>query len=349
MRIPYHRQKNLMQTRPAIRQRGISLIELMIGMVISLLLIAGMVSLFVANKQTYRYNEELARLQENGRFAIEFIERSLRMAGHIGCPELNAPANVVRKESIATGFDLATVDGITAYQYTKSQPGIVGTLGKTGVPGTDVISIFYGSGASTTLTGATKPGDESLVIKNNALGFKQREIVLISTCEQAETFAVSNSPASGNDVTLEHKTSGGYNAKSGLNFGYAADARIMRLNRQTFFVGESTDRKTNRQGNAFNSLYVGATEMVEGVENMAVSYGIPAAGGNDVSQYVAAAAVTDWNNVLAVKVELLLAGVDDFAVTEAQEITFNGVKATMPDRRMYTTYTTTVSLRGNID
>ena len=58
MRIPYHRQKNLMQTRPAIRQRGISLIELMIGMVISLLLIAGMVSLFVANKQTYRYNDE---------------------------------------------------------------------------------------------------------------------------------------------------------------------------------------------------------------------------------------------------------------------------------------------------
>ena len=334
----------------AVRQRGISLIELMIGMVISLLLIAGMISLFVANKQTYRYNEELARLQENGRFAIDFIERNLRMAGHIGCPELNAPANVVRKESIATGFDLNAVDAITAYQNSTSQPGVVGTMGKTAVPGSDVVSIFYGSGAAATLNGATKPGDESLVIKNNALGFKQGEIVLISTCEQAETFAISNSPASGNNVTLEHKTSGGYNTKGGLNFGYAADARLMRLNRQTFFVGPSSDRATNRQGNAFNSLYVGTTEMVEGVENIAVTYGIPAAaGGRDVNQYVPVTGVTDWNDVLAVKVELLLASVDDGAVTEKQEITFNGVTATMPDQRMYTTYTTTVSLRGNVD
>lgn len=332
------------------RQRGLSLIELMIGMVISLILIGGMISLFVANKQTYRYNEELARLQENGRFAIDFIERSLRMAGNIGCPELTAPANILYKDSIASGFDLAAVDAIRAERNTTSnRSGLLPAGISSAKNGTDVVMVTYGAGAAAALEGTTAPGDSSLKIKSNALGFAQGELLLISNCEQAETFRVTNEPGSGTNVTLEH-TAGDANTQDGLHKGYGPDARVMRLNQQVFFIGPSTERQTNRQGVAFNSLYVNDDEMVEGVEDMVVRYGVATAGGNDVDTYVVdPTTVTDWGDVRAVRIELLLASVDDNAVSEKQTITFNGTEQEMPDRRMYTTYTTTISLRGSID
>ncbi len=332
------------------RQRGLSLIELMIGMVISLILIGGMISLFVANKQTYRYNEELARLQENGRFAIDFVERSLRMAGNIGCPELNAPSNILYKDSIATGFDLAAVDAMRAERDTTSKPSGLLPSGKSAKDGTDVVVVTYGSGAAAALEGTTAPGASSLTIKSNALGFTKGNLLLISNCEQVEAFRVTNEPGSGANATLEHIETADYNTQAGLKKGYGPDARVMRLNRQVFFIGPSTEREINRQGTAFNSLYVNDVEMVEGVEDMVVRYGIPAtAGGREVSQYVDILSVGDWDDVRAVRVELLLASVDDGAVSEKQTITFNGTTEEMPDRRMYTTYTTTISLRGSID
>ena len=44
--------------------RGLSLLELLIAMLLGLLLSAGMVSVFLASKQNYYYEEQLARLQE---------------------------------------------------------------------------------------------------------------------------------------------------------------------------------------------------------------------------------------------------------------------------------------------
>ncbi|MCB1939869.1 MAG: PilW family protein [Rhodocyclaceae bacterium] len=339
---------NTLRASP-IRQRGLSLIELMVGMLIGLLLIGGMISVFAANKQTYRYNEELARLQENSRFAVEFIQRSLRMAGHIGCPELNAPPTALQRASLVPALDLKTITAVTAYRYSTSNPGVLASMGMSAKSGTDVVTVTYGSGASATLDAVVQAGDDSLVIKNNALGFKQGEVALISNCEQAELFSISNTPASGNSVTLEHKAGGGNNP-AGTHWAWAEDARIMRLNQQIFFIGPSTGRTTNRQGNAFNSLYVGTNEMVEGVDDMVITYGVPAsAGGTEVSQYVDVTAVTDWSDVLAIKIELLMASVDDNAITENQTVTFNGTAATKTDHRMYSTAATTISLRGNVD
>ncbi|MBK1694434.1 hypothetical protein CKO09_06730 [Chromatium weissei] len=62
-------------------QRGFTLVELMISMTIGLFISAGMVALLIGNKQSYRDSESMARVQENGRFAIEFLAREIRQAG----------------------------------------------------------------------------------------------------------------------------------------------------------------------------------------------------------------------------------------------------------------------------
>lgn len=66
-------------------QKGLSLIELMIAMTLSLIVAAAMIALFISSRQSYRVNENMSRLQENARFAVAFISRDLRMADYRPC------------------------------------------------------------------------------------------------------------------------------------------------------------------------------------------------------------------------------------------------------------------------
>ena len=63
-------------------QRGATLIELMISLVIGLLVVLVASSLFVATKRTNRVQSDSALLQETGRYVLEALGRELRMAGY---------------------------------------------------------------------------------------------------------------------------------------------------------------------------------------------------------------------------------------------------------------------------
>ena len=67
------------------RARGLTLIELMIAMLIGTILILGIVQVFASSRAAYQLSEGLARVQENGRFAMDYLQRDIRMAGHFGC------------------------------------------------------------------------------------------------------------------------------------------------------------------------------------------------------------------------------------------------------------------------
>ncbi len=66
------------------RQSGLTLVELMIAMLIGIFLTGGMFVIFEKTKQAYRYQNALAQTQEQGRFAINFLTQSLRVAGFPG-------------------------------------------------------------------------------------------------------------------------------------------------------------------------------------------------------------------------------------------------------------------------
>ena len=59
------------------RQNGISIVEIMVSIAISLILLAGVMQIMLTNKQTYRVQEAFARLQENGRFAMDFLAKDM--------------------------------------------------------------------------------------------------------------------------------------------------------------------------------------------------------------------------------------------------------------------------------
>lgn len=91
-------------------QRGVSLIELMVSLVIGTLLIIGAVSVYMQSRSTYRTNESAARLQEVARYALDVIEPDVRMAGYWGLT--NFTINVVDKAGPLEGTAAVAV-GVT--------------------------------------------------------------------------------------------------------------------------------------------------------------------------------------------------------------------------------------------
>ena len=100
-------------------QTGMTLIEIMIALLIGVFLLGGVLQIFVGSKQTNRMQEGLSRLQESGRFAMDFLSRDIRMAGSWGChggpsPDIDIAGennNAVNSDGIDNGTDKITLKG----------------------------------------------------------------------------------------------------------------------------------------------------------------------------------------------------------------------------------------------
>jgi type IV pilus assembly protein PilW len=66
------------------RHAGVSLVELMVALVLGLFLIFGAVTIYGKSRSTYRTTEAVARLQETARYAFDAIEPDVRMASYWG-------------------------------------------------------------------------------------------------------------------------------------------------------------------------------------------------------------------------------------------------------------------------
>lgn len=72
-------------------QRGLSLIELMVALLIGMILMAGFLQIFMSVRSTYATNEAASRLQENGRFALDFLSEHARLAGYRDPKHIDRP------------------------------------------------------------------------------------------------------------------------------------------------------------------------------------------------------------------------------------------------------------------
>ena len=64
--------------------QGFSIVEMMVAMVISLILLAGIAQIFLSSRQSFTIQNTLGRQQENGRYASDVIARDLRRTGYWG-------------------------------------------------------------------------------------------------------------------------------------------------------------------------------------------------------------------------------------------------------------------------
>lgn len=64
------------------RQRGFTIIELMVAMVIGLLILQAVLSIFSSSKRSQTTRDSMSTMQENGRVAISRLQRGLSPAGY---------------------------------------------------------------------------------------------------------------------------------------------------------------------------------------------------------------------------------------------------------------------------
>jgi len=78
-------RRNAIERRPrGYRQRGMTLVELMVGMTLGLMVVAGLAVLFANSSRTSRELEGTSRQIENGRYAVDLLAQELSVAGFYG-------------------------------------------------------------------------------------------------------------------------------------------------------------------------------------------------------------------------------------------------------------------------
>lgn len=102
------------------KQQGMTLVELMIAMSLSLLLSGAVISVFVNNRHSFNQDENLQRMQDDARHALREITFDIAMAGHYA--DLLIPGSVTNDNSLSLTTDCGPV-GAAEWMYQTVQPG----------------------------------------------------------------------------------------------------------------------------------------------------------------------------------------------------------------------------------
>ena len=122
------------------KQRGVSLIELMVSITIGLILMAGVLSIFFSSKITYFTNEKTARLQENGRVALDLVTHDVRTAGYMGCARTVPFTNTLNSSTALLWNYALPLQGYESDNSSAWTPTIAaGTLNPAPIIASDVI------------------------------------------------------------------------------------------------------------------------------------------------------------------------------------------------------------------
>ena len=76
------------------RQRGFTMVELLVAMLLGIFLLAALVEILINGKQSFTSAHYLSRLQENGRIATSMIVSDLKRSGYMGDQIMNALGRV---------------------------------------------------------------------------------------------------------------------------------------------------------------------------------------------------------------------------------------------------------------
>jgi len=133
------------------RQRGLTLIELSVTMVIALFLLAGVLMMVQNTRTTYSNQTQLAQLQDNERLAMTILTDVIQSAGYFPDPTTNDAASALPGAgSFAAGQAIlgaqsgsAPEDTITVRYMTSGLPagvgdGILNCLGSSNTTGANV-------------------------------------------------------------------------------------------------------------------------------------------------------------------------------------------------------------------
>jgi len=271
------------------RERGLSLVELMIAMVLALVLTAAVITVFANNRHSFTQDENVQRMQDDARHALRELTFDLSMAGHYGdllvpgsvtpdggltltsdCGPVGAPEWVYQPVDPATGESLSIValDNASAAQAAANFSCINGGEFRAG---TDVVSIKRVAGAR---AGALTAGRVYLRT-NGTVGLLFKEPV----AAPAVTVPLPR-------ADWEYRPSIYYIR----NFAYDVGDGIPTLCKKVL-RGASPGMTTEC--------------LAAGIEDLQIEYGVDTSGDGFANVYVPSPTLADLQNVVSARVSLL--------------------------------------------
>lgn len=363
-------------------QRGLTLIELMIAMVLALVVTAAVVAVMISSKKAYVTQDKLARVQENGRFAMHYLMQDIRMAKYMGC--LKEVVDVVRNNlnTTATNFYYGSAVGTSAegveLRIRSTDPlgrpleGIdsVGT-GSTWSPSssaslppgykpsaavysTDMITIRRANPSALAQVVAPMGAETAPIRVDTVEPFQTNQVVLIANCEKGDVFQISSIDTA--TRTLAHATTGdpGFipgNRTASLSDYYGKNgdsAQILQVVTRTYYVAD------NPAG--VPSLFLQenggtAVELVEGIESLQVLYGVHDGTSKQPVRYLRAGdAALDWTRIVSIKVGILARSASE-AYGDTSTLTYDVLGTTLGpfnDRNERRVFEATISLKSMV-
>ena len=298
------------------RAGGFTVTEMMVALTLGLILLGGVTTVLVNSKKHYVVQDSLGRLQENARFALAFLSRDLRMAGHYGCSDqLTEVYNHVNEGATGSLFDA----DVPLEGYEQNGTGWYPS-GNTDISsiyyGTDAITIRYASGADAIPVEKPYMPQESAALHiAPGNGLKKGDIVAVTDCASADIFQITGPDDPDQTGTINHNTGNAGvtpgNATKPLSKTYEEDSYIMKLVSVRYFVGTGASGnpalfRAGLQTDASGNNVEVANELVDGIENLQILYGEDTQNNDRIPDvYRTADQVSDWNNVVAVRITLL--------------------------------------------
>ena len=346
------------------QQRGLTLVELMVAVTISIILLSGVLQMFLSSKQSYRTVESLSRMQENARYTMGVLSKEIRMAGFAPCKLTSNIANVLNNsgDDKYNFFDGA----VMGYEGDTSTFGsdfpATGTSAGDRVAGSDAIRILRGGTESYSVE-VHNTSSAEFKLKGDDHTLDPGDIVLVCDAMNSSIIQITNSNQS--NVTIVHQTGSGSpgNCTKGLGFPvvctangtaytYDQGSQLVKFESYVYYLGISQSETTNslyrRKLLADGSGLDTAEELVEGIESMQLVYGEAVDPVSAAQRYVTADAITDWNNVVSTRLGLLM-HTPDRVSSENDTATYNVVGTDITattDRRQRYVFTSTIKIRN---
>ena len=347
--------------------KGLTLVELMIAMGLGLFLLAGAIQVLMTSKQTYQLNSDLSWMQENARYAIDALTRDIRMAGYWGCNnEASSTANTLNpgSEWYSNFTDaIGGYDGDQAGYPTTTFPiASLPAFSGPNMPLSDVVIISRGDSDNEFLVTSHNPNSAVIGI-DGSHPYSKGKILVISNCSKTAIFQTTGN----NSIKFGHNSGSGSpgnctqkirfpvvcsNANQPGNPAYDFDAdgqaKVMAAIANGYYVNTANSglpvlfRKF-----LDNSSGTDDEQLAQGIENIQITYGEALTTDDDsiADRYVNADDVSDWLNVVSVKIHVLARSITEIT-SEHQKFRFVGDDYTPLDNYLRQEFTSTVKIRN---
>lgn len=324
------------------RQRGLTLVEIMVALLISTILGVGVVQIFSGSKRTYDFQQAQSRIQENGRYVVEAIARDLRMIDYNSCAG-RTPAQNSTLNATDPGQDGSGEEALIGYVYAggdwdvtpNQQEGMDQPMDPS-----QALEIERPADGMVQTTDHQANSSSVVLFVNDPGSIQVCDIVQVTNCRTTTTTQVTNIPNSGNQIQTQ--TSGCTPGNSVQDLGDDfSNAQVMQLSRRTYYVD---DADGDGYGQLMRILDDGDTtdELIEGVHELGFEYGVDSNDDNQIDSYEDPGDVSDWSEVIAVRMTLTMVSRDN-VLDEPHPLADDD-----DDLRLYHVFNRTVTLRNRV-